>query len=163
MTLRALSIAGSQSAGLRENFGTMTKPLHAGQSSRHGAYAALLAKESFTAAASAFEHPQGFFEVFNGAGTYDPSQALARWANPLDILDPGPQAYGFELDVCASDVLRVSGMSPDAPGLFFCGLCFQYAFSSMVLPGVGRDAAYVAERIAARSRTAVLSDSGAGR
>ncbi|NIK60798.1 flavin-containing monooxygenase [Kribbella shirazensis] len=44
------------------------------------------------------------------------------------------------------------GVVAEAPGLFFCGLCFQYAFSSMVLPGVGRDAAYVAERIAARSR-----------
>jgi putative flavoprotein involved in K+ transport len=40
------------------------------------------------------------------------------------------------------------GVVDDAPGLFFCGLVFQYAFSSMVLPGVGRDAAYVAARIA---------------
>ena len=58
---------------------------------------------------------------------------------------------------------EMRGVVPDAPGLFFCGLCFQYSFSSMVLPGVGRDAAYVAERIAARTRTAVLSDSGTGR
>jgi putative flavoprotein involved in K+ transport len=43
------------------------------------------------------------------------------------------------------------GVATDAPGLFFCGLCFQYAFSSMVLPGVGRDAAYVARQIAARA------------
>lgn len=43
------------------------------------------------------------------------------------------------------------GVATDAPGLFFCGLSFQYAFSSMVLPGVGRDAAYVADRIAART------------
>jgi putative flavoprotein involved in K+ transport len=44
------------------------------------------------------------------------------------------------------------GVVDEAPGLFFCGLIFQYAFSSMVLPGVGRDAAYVAGRIADRSR-----------
>ena len=43
------------------------------------------------------------------------------------------------------------GVVDEIPGLFFCGLVFQYAFSSMVLPGVGRDAAYVASRIAARS------------
>jgi putative flavoprotein involved in K+ transport len=43
------------------------------------------------------------------------------------------------------------GVVDEAPGLFFCGLVFQYAFSSMVLPGVGRDAAYVAGRIADRS------------
>ncbi|TGN63881.1 portal protein [Nocardioides eburneiflavus] len=55
---------------------------------------------------------------------------------------------------------EMRGVSPDAPGLFFCGLCFQYAFSSMVLPGVGRDAAYVADRITARSRKLAKATSG---
>lgn len=45
---------------------------------------------------------------------------------------------------------EMRGVVADAPGLFFCGLSFQYAFSSMVLPGVGRDAGYLAGRIAAR-------------
>jgi putative flavoprotein involved in K+ transport len=44
------------------------------------------------------------------------------------------------------------GVVDEVPGLYFCGLVFQYAFSSMVLPGVGRDAAYVAGRIADRTR-----------
>ncbi|EWT05232.1 portal protein [Intrasporangium chromatireducens Q5-1] len=44
------------------------------------------------------------------------------------------------------------GVADDVPGLFFCGLSFQYSFSSMVLPGVGRDADYVAGRIVARTR-----------
>ncbi len=44
------------------------------------------------------------------------------------------------------------GVVDEAPGLFFCGLVFQYAFSSMVLLGIDRDAAYVAGRIAERSR-----------
>lgn len=48
--------------------------------------------------------------------------------------------------------LEYRGVVESVPGLFFCGLSFQYAFSSMVLPGVGRDAAYVAGRIAARAR-----------
>ncbi len=47
------------------------------------------------------------------------------------------------------------GVVATVPGLYFCGLAFQYAFSSMVLLGVGRDAAYVAERIAARQRQTV--------
>ena len=38
-------------------------------------------------------------------------------------------------------------MVEDVPGLFFCGLAFQYAFSSMVLLGVGRDAEYLARHI----------------
>jgi putative flavoprotein involved in K+ transport len=44
------------------------------------------------------------------------------------------------------------GVVAEAPGLFFCGLAFQYSFSSMLMTGVGRDAAYVADRVAARSR-----------
>jgi putative flavoprotein involved in K+ transport len=43
------------------------------------------------------------------------------------------------------------GVVDDAPGLFFCGLSYQYAFASMVFPGVGRDADYVARKIVARS------------
>lgn len=46
------------------------------------------------------------------------------------------------------------GVVETVPGLYFCGLSFQYAFSSMLLPGVGRDAAHVAERIADADRTA---------
>jgi putative flavoprotein involved in K+ transport len=45
---------------------------------------------------------------------------------------------------------EMRGVVSEAPGLFFCGLAFQYAFSSTVLPGVGRDAAYVAEQIEVR-------------
>lgn len=88
-TATALSIAVSLSAGVKANFGTMVKPLHAGQCSSNGLYAALLAKEGFTASPEAFEHKQGFFEVFNGAGHYDASRALANWGAPLDILAPG--------------------------------------------------------------------------
>jgi putative flavoprotein involved in K+ transport len=46
---------------------------------------------------------------------------------------------------------EMRGVVNAAPGLFFCGLAFQYAFSSMVLPGVDRDAAYVAKQIDARA------------
>jgi putative flavoprotein involved in K+ transport len=50
--------------------------------------------------------------------------------------------------------VELRGVVTAAPGLFFCGLSFQFAFSSMVLPGVGRDAEYVARRIAARAGAA---------
>ena len=42
---------------------------------------------------------------------------------------------------------EIRGVVPEASGLFFCGLAFQYAFSSLLLAGVGRDAAYVAKQI----------------
>jgi putative flavoprotein involved in K+ transport len=48
--------------------------------------------------------------------------------------------------------VEMRGVVETAPGLFFCGLSFQYAFSSMVLPGVGRDADYVAGKIVERGR-----------
>ena len=45
---------------------------------------------------------------------------------------------------------EMRGVVSAAPGLYFCGLAFQYAAASTVLPGVGRDAAYVAKQIDAR-------------
>ena len=50
------------------------------------------------------------------------------------------------------------GVAQDVPGLYFCGLSFQYSFSSMVLPGVGRDAAFVAAHIDRRRPPAGGSD-----
>ena len=44
------------------------------------------------------------------------------------------------------------GVVDEAPGLFFCGLSFQYSFSSMLVSGAGRDADHVADRIAARAK-----------
>ncbi|MFM6848645.1 MAG: flavin-containing monooxygenase [Terrabacter sp.] len=49
------------------------------------------------------------------------------------------------------------GVAQDVEGLFFCGLAFQYAFASMVLPGVGRDAAHVAAQIRRRAAMAPSS------
>ncbi|QNE21859.1 SidA/IucD/PvdA family monooxygenase [Kribbella qitaiheensis] len=46
---------------------------------------------------------------------------------------------------------EMRGVAAAAPGLYFCGLCFQFAFSSMVVAGAGRDAEYVAKQIATRS------------
>jgi 2-methylcitrate dehydratase PrpD len=43
-------------AGVKSNFGSMTKPLHAGLTARNGLFAAPMAQEDFTASAEAFEH-----------------------------------------------------------------------------------------------------------
>ncbi len=85
----ALALCISFAAGVKANFGTMTKPLHVGQSSRAGLLAARLAREGFTANPNAFEHSQGFFEVFNGSGNFDASKVLEGWAEPLNIVAPG--------------------------------------------------------------------------
>jgi putative flavoprotein involved in K+ transport len=54
------------------------------------------------------------------------------------------------------------GVVDAAPGLFFCGLSYQYAFASMVFPGIGRDADYVARQIVARSAAAKPAPAGVG-
>ncbi len=88
-TATALAIASSLASGIKANFGTMTKPLHVGHCARNGLFAALLAERDFTANAGAFEHNQGFLEVFNGPGTYDTARILAEWGAPFDIVAPG--------------------------------------------------------------------------
>jgi len=67
----------------------MTKPLHVGHTARDGLFAALLARDGFTANAAALEHKQGFLEVFNGAGNYDAAKIVADWGQPWDIVSPG--------------------------------------------------------------------------
>ncbi len=88
-TAQALAIAASLAAGIKANFGTMTKPLHVGHTARSGLFAAMLAREGFTANPAALEHKQGFLDVFHGAGTYDAARILAGWGEPYDIVQPG--------------------------------------------------------------------------
>ena len=89
-TATAIAIAASLASGIKANFGTMVKPLHVGHCTRNGLFAAQLARAGFTANAdSVFEHKQGFFNVFNGEGTYDAARVLAHWADPFDIVQPG--------------------------------------------------------------------------
>ncbi len=67
-TCAALGIAASLASGLKENFGSMTKPFHAGHAARNGVWAALLAREGLTASATALEGRQGYFAAFGGEG-----------------------------------------------------------------------------------------------
>lgn len=68
-TANALGIAASGAAGLRQNFGTMTKSYHAGQAARSGIMAACLAEKGFTASSDVFEGGSGFFRTFSGTGS----------------------------------------------------------------------------------------------
>lgn len=61
----ALGIAASQPVGLREQFGTMTKPLHPGAAAKVGLMAALMAKYGFTASRRSLEAPRGLMQVFS--------------------------------------------------------------------------------------------------
>jgi 2-methylcitrate dehydratase PrpD len=64
-TRHALGVAASLASGLKENFGSMTKPFHAGHAARNGVFAALLAREGFTASEAALEGTQGYANAFS--------------------------------------------------------------------------------------------------
>jgi 2-methylcitrate dehydratase PrpD len=59
-TRHALGLAASLASGLKENFGSMTKPFHAGHAARNGVFAALAAREGLTASDEALEGRQGY-------------------------------------------------------------------------------------------------------
>jgi 2-methylcitrate dehydratase PrpD len=85
----ALALSTSLAAGTKANFGTMTKPLHAGQCARGGLMSALLARKGYTANRDAFEHKQGFLKLFAEGGHPDTRRVLEGWGVPLDIVSPG--------------------------------------------------------------------------
>lgn len=91
-TVMALGIAASSAGGLRANFGSMVKPLHAGYAARNGLLAALLAREGHDASEQALDHPYGYLQLFSGDGGFDP-EPLRSWGQPLEILTP----YGLAL------------------------------------------------------------------
>jgi 2-methylcitrate dehydratase PrpD len=116
-TETALALSTSLAAGTKANFGTMTKPLHAGQCARNGLFAVLLARKGFTANPGAFEHKQGFFNVFNGPGLLDQARSLEGWGRPFDILTPGasyklyPCCYSTHAAIeAALNLVRQHGM-----------------------------------------------------
>lgn len=67
----AISLGASQSSGIMANFGTMTKPFHAGRSAASGVLSARLARNGFTASLDALEHTQGFLQAVSPAGRVD--------------------------------------------------------------------------------------------
>ena len=91
-TAQALAIAASLASGIKANFGTMTKPLHVGNTARGGLFAATLAREGFTANNGALEHSQGFLMVYNGEGKFRRRRgdAQAIGATPMTSIHFGP-------------------------------------------------------------------------
>ena len=86
-TTTALGIAGSMSSGLIHNFGTMTKPLHAGLTCRDGVMAAQLAQRGLSSGDQIIEHPFGFAATVIGEGTYDLDEMAENLGKPYRIQD----------------------------------------------------------------------------
>jgi 2-methylcitrate dehydratase PrpD len=78
-TRHAFGLAGTQAAGLKSVFGTMSKPLHAGKAAQNGLLAARLASRGFTSDTEILDSDQGFAAtqsttVSREAALVDPSQ-----------------------------------------------------------------------------------------
>ena len=82
-TQMALGIAASQPIGMREQFGTMTKPFHPGGAARAGLTSALLARHGFTASPKALEAPRGFAQVVSTK--YDWSEITGELGQRFEI------------------------------------------------------------------------------
>ncbi|MEM9210778.1 MAG: MmgE/PrpD family protein, partial [Pseudomonadota bacterium] len=80
-------MAASFAAGIRCNFGTMTKPLHVGRAVENGITAALLAKRGYTADPSALDGPWGFLAVQGGGAS--PEKLSQGFGKTWTIADPG--------------------------------------------------------------------------
>jgi 2-methylcitrate dehydratase PrpD len=85
----AIALAASQAGGIMANFGTMTKPFHAGRAAHAGVIAARLAEAGFTAAADALEHSQGFLSAVSPEGKVDREAPTAGLGADWQIVKQG--------------------------------------------------------------------------
>jgi len=90
-TVAALGAAGTQAAGVREAFGTMTKPMHPGRAAQAGVVSALLAQKGFTAATTILEGRRGVMEVMSTQ--HDLSRLTDGLGQRWEIFNNGLKPY----------------------------------------------------------------------
>jgi len=129
----ALGIAASSACGLKENIGSMVKPLHAGMAARNGVMAARLAQRGFTASPHAIDGPQGYlaamdseqpsldaavadlgirWEILETGITVKLYPSCAATHPPLDALIDMQRREGFPADEVRAVVVEVDSMTP---------------------------------------------------
>ena len=114
-TAMALGIAASQPIGMREQFGTMTKPFHPGGAARAGLMSALLASQGFTASPKALEAPRGMMQTISTKNDWLEITAELGERFEISFNSYKPFACGIvihpSIDACAQ--LRKQGVTPD--------------------------------------------------
>jgi len=124
-TQTALGIAASLASGIRQNFGTMTKPLHAGWAARNGVVAAQLAQRGFSADAEALEGENGFLRAAAGGAEVDPQAAVRSLGETWEVVSPGigvklyPCCYATHRAIDAALAMRdaIDGRLDDVDGV----------------------------------------------
>jgi 2-methylcitrate dehydratase PrpD len=114
-TAMALGIAASQPVGMREQFGTMTKPFHPGGAARAGLMSALLASKGFTASTKALEAPRGMMQTVSTKNDWTEITGELGQRFEISFNTYKPFACGIvihpSIDACAQ--LRAQGITPD--------------------------------------------------
>ena len=85
----AFGLAASQASGLLRNFGTMTKPFHAGHAARCAVQSALLARAGFTADTSIFDGKNSFFGTYAEKDGQPFEPLVDRLGKPWEAIAPG--------------------------------------------------------------------------
>jgi 2-methylcitrate dehydratase PrpD len=114
-TTMALGIAASQPIGVREQFGTMTKPFHPGGAARAGLMAALLAQHGYTASPKALEAPRGMMQTISTKNDWSEITSELGQRFEISFNTYKPFACGIvihpSIDACAQ--LRAQGVRPE--------------------------------------------------
>ena len=114
-TAMALGIAASQPVGMREQFGTMTKPYHPGAAARAGLMSALLASQDFTASPKALEAARGMMQTVSTRNDWNEITEELGQRFEISFNSYKPFACGIvihpSIDACAQ--LRALGVLPE--------------------------------------------------
>jgi 2-methylcitrate dehydratase PrpD len=114
-TTMALGIAASQPVGLREQFGTMTKPFHPGGAARAGLMSALMARHGYTASPRALEAPRGLMQTYSTKCDWSEIADQLGERFEISFNTYKPFACGIVIhpviDGCAQ--LKARGVTPD--------------------------------------------------
>ncbi|MGH6640398.1 MAG: MmgE/PrpD family protein, partial [Polaromonas sp.] len=114
-TAMALGIAASQPVGMREQFGTMTKPFHPGAAARAGLMSALLASQGYTASPKALEAPRGMMQTVSTKNDWNEITHELGQRFEISFNSYKPFACGIvihpSIDACAQ--LRAQGVTPE--------------------------------------------------
>jgi 2-methylcitrate dehydratase PrpD len=114
-TQMALGIAASQPIGVREQFGTMTKPFHPGGAARAGLMSALLASQGFTSSPRALEAPRGMIQTISTKYAWNEISDELGQRFEISFNSYKPFACGIvihpSIDACSQ--LRAQGVKAD--------------------------------------------------
>jgi 2-methylcitrate dehydratase PrpD len=114
-TSMALGIAASQPVGMREQFGSMTKPFHPGAAARAGLMSALLASQGFSASPKALEAPRGMMQTISTKNDWSEISSELGQRFEISFNSYKPFACGIvihpSIDACAQ--LRAQGVRPE--------------------------------------------------